>query len=707
MVFLFPFFPRISFEAIVDSTAVAVVFQFPRSVEDSTDSRYFQNIGNLLCSVASLQPIKETENKGSIQHKKCLLQSEYINCSLFSSIIFVISLEQIKLNEILSKVLEKKFSAFFYTPPLYKNAVSYFFGKPSKSISVKTIKDINNSLKNFNGKKITGYSLINYEAGYALERSLNKYFKENEDAVLINLFDANEVSKYNSKDIELGKFENRGYKISNFKLNTAKSEYIKNVRKIKDFLRKGDTYQVNYTVKSNFDFSGDYISFFKSLLFNQSAKYSAFINLGDKILISLSPELFFSIENKKITTMPMKGTVKRGVNNEEDKKNSKSLKSSPKDKAENVMIVDLLRNDLGKICRFGSVKTEDLFSVEKYESLFQMVSKVSGKLTDKTSVGDIIKNIFPCGSVTGAPKIRTMEIIKEIEKEERGIYTGAIGIIENKNAAFNVGIRTLEINKKTCKGVMGLGSGIVIDSEPEKEYEEVKLKGNFLKEPQKYFELFETMLIENNKIKDWKLHLSRMKTAAEYFVFVPDLKEIDSVKKAVLKNTEYDKKYRFKLMLNKWGIVSYQLSEYKQHRGAVNIILSGKKISSKDSFRYFKTTNRNIFDTEHRKYKRKNYFDVIFLNEKGELTEGAISNIFVKIKGNWYTPKIDCGILNGIERSKLLKENSNIKEAVITLDDLFNAGNIVLTNSLKGRTFADELHLLNGKVICFSGGKNI
>ena len=191
----------------------------------------------------------------------------------------------------------------------------------------------------------------------------------------------------------------------------------KNIAKIKHDLIEGYTYQVNYTLKSTFDFSGDFISLFRTLLFNQSAKYSAFINLGDRILISLSPELFFSVKNKKITAMPMKGTMKRGVNNVEDKRNSKSLKSSAKDKAENLMIVDLLRNDLGKICKYGSVQTEELFSVEKYESLFQMVSKVTGKLKDKILIGDVIKNIFPCGSVTGAPKIRTMEIIKELEKE--------------------------------------------------------------------------------------------------------------------------------------------------------------------------------------------------------------------------------------------------------------------------------------------------
>ena len=611
-------------------------------------------------------------------------------------------MESIKLNEILSKVLKDKFSAFFYTPPIYKNAVSYFFEKPVKSISLKTIKDINNSLKNFNRKKILGYSLIDYEAGYALERSLNKYFRKGEDVSLVNLFDAKDVKKHNSKDIEFGKFDNQKFKISNYKLNTGKKEYIKNIHKIKDYLKRGDTYQVNYTVKSNFDFSGDYISFFKLLLFNQSAKYSAFINLGDKILISFSPELFFSIENNKVTTIPMKGTLKRGTNNEEDKKNSKSLKNSAKDKAENVMIVDLLRNDVGRICEFGSVKVNGLFSVEKYESLFQMVSKVTGKLKDEISIGDIIKNIFPCGSVTGAPKIRTMEIIKEIEKEERGIYTGVIGIIENEKAAFNVAIRTLEIDKKTGKGTMGLGSGIVIDSSPGKEYEEVKLKGNFLKEPQKYFELFETILIENGKIKDWDKHLLRMKRAAVYFLFSFNEDRLAELELKIKNRIQNEKSYRLKLILNKYGKINYDLSEFVRPKGKVKIVLSRKRTDPNNTFQYFKTTNRKLYNNEHKKKQNQDFFDVIFLNEKGELSEGAISNIFIKIKGNWFTPKIESGILNGIERGKLLKENSNIKEAVITLDDLFNAENIMLTNSLKGRTFVEELHSSDERVIYLS-----
>ena len=603
------------------------------------------------------------------------------------------------LNDILSKVLKNKHSAFFYTPPFYKDAVSYFFEKPTNTVKSKTNNEINSAFEILNNKNLTAYALVNYEAGYTLEKRLNNYYNDNEDNLLFNIFNKNNVKKYDSNDIVISQTGYNDYNIDNFNLNTTEREYKKNIAKIKQYLIEGYTYQVNYTLKSTFDFSGDFISLFRTLLFNQSAKYSAFINLGDRILISLSPELFFSVKNKKITAMPMKGTMKRGVNNVEDKRNSKSLKSSAKDKAENLMIVDLLRNDLGKICKYGSVQTEELFSVEKYESLFQMVSKVTGKLKDKILIGDVIKNIFPCGSVTGAPKIRTMEIIKELEKEKRGIYTGAIGIIENNNAVFNVSIRTLEIDKITGKGTMGLGSGIVIDSDPLKEYEEVKLKGNFLREPQNYFELFETMLIENGKIKDWLVHINRMKMASEYFLFSFNYEKLNNIKNEVLNKVQSDNKYRLKLLLKKYGELNYEVTEYINERKKVKIILSEKRISSNNTFQYFKTTNRNIYNDEYQKWQNEDFFDVIFLNEKGELSEGAISNIFVKIKGNWFTPKINCGILNGIERSRLLKEKSNIKETAIALDDLANAENIILTNSLRRSTFVDELHLMNGRVI--------
>ena len=309
-------------------------------------------------------------------------------------------------------------------------------------------------------------------------------------------------------------------------MNRSEIQFLDDIKRIKQFLKEGDTYQVNYTVKGKFSFSGSYSAFFENLIFNQSAKYSAFINNDKEFIISVSPELFFHQKNRNIVSHPMKGTTRRGHNHSLDKIAETDLMKSEKNRAENVMIVDLIRNDFGRICRYGSIKVPELFTIEKYESLFQMVSQVRGKLRKKIKHFEIIQNIFPCGSVTGAPKIRTMEIINEIENNARSIYTGSIGLIKPKEIKMSVAIRTITINKQTGDGIMGLGSGIVWDSNPKSEYEEVLLKSKFLTEPLDYFEIFETMRYENGEIKFIDDHIERMKSAADYFLFKFNEKKI-------------------------------------------------------------------------------------------------------------------------------------------------------------------------------------
>ena len=253
-----------------------------------------------------------------------------------------------------------------------------------------------------------------------------------------------------------------------------------------------------------------------------------------------------------IKSKPMKGTSRRGIDLSSDSLIKYQLETSEKNIAENVMIVDLIRNDLGKISKYGSVKVKNLFQVEKYESVYQMVSTIESKLRKKIQLSDVLRNIFPCGSITGAPKIRTMEIIKELEKEERGIYTGAIGLIRKNKVTFSVPIRTLCIDKKTGKGEIGLGSGIVWDSVAEEEYEETQLKGKFLTDPEKPFEIFETILVNNNKIFLLEEHLDRMQQAAEYFLFCFDRAKIKSQIEKVIKSAD-NEKFRFRISLSKSG----------------------------------------------------------------------------------------------------------------------------------------------------------
>lgn len=613
----------------------------------------------------------------------------------------------IDIKEIFTTIERNCYSAFFFTPPIYKNAKSYVFLKPDKIIRI----DKSNYSRNFNkidkllSQNSAGYSVINYETGFLFEKKLFHLLSDNNHLAQFVFFDKNNFEIIKSDRISFD--FNSDYKITDFQLNTSKSEYIKTIRKIKDYIKEGETYQVNYTVKGEFNFSGKLCSLFQNLLFNQSAKYIAVVNLPDKFIISISPELFFEMHKGKISTRPMKGTVRRGLNLQADLIANYDLTNSQKDKAENVMIVDLLRNDLGRISKFGSVKVNRLFEIEKYESLFQMTSEINSTLKNGTTFSDVIKNIFPCGSVTGAPKIRTMEIIQEIEKVRRDIYTGSIGLFIKDKVTLNVAIRTLVINKKTMQGNIGLGSGIVWDSNPIKEYEEVKLKSRFLIYPQKYFEIFETVLVSRNALhKNPEIiflaeHLSRLRATAEYFLFKFDEKELVKKLSLLLNKTDINDLFKLKIILNKYGNVGFKISKLPILPPIIKVVLSANKINSQNKFQYFKTTNRKLYDQEHKKYFDKGFFDVIYLNEKNEVAEGAITNIFIKKGGLTFTPPLSSGILPGVYRSIILKQNPEIKEKRITLDDLIKADEIILTNSVRGEIKVDEFYLNQKEYISF------
>ncbi|MBT8391750.1 MAG: aminodeoxychorismate synthase component I, partial [Ignavibacteriaceae bacterium] len=553
--------------------------------------------------------------------------------------------------------------------------------------------------KHFN-KGMCGYCLIDYEAGYLLEPKLEPLIEGNSEKLIqIFFFDKKDIQKVKSSKIDFDLKDNDGYAISDFKLNTSEKKYFRDIRKIKRYLKAGDSYQVNYTVKAKFKFNGSYSSFYKKLLFNQSARYSAFINNNESIMISLSPELFFKLYDGRIYSKPMKGTIKRGIEEKEDLLKKSELATGEKNKAENVMIVDLIRNDFGKVCKYGSIKAPDLFKTEKYESLFQLISTVYGKLKKNRSLSDVISSMFPCGSVTGAPKIRTMEIIKEIEKERRGFYTGGIGLMMDEDATFNVAIRTLKINSKTNNAEIGIGSGIVWDSIPEEEWKETLLKSNFLKHPTKYFRIIETMLFDSGKILFFEEHIERLKSTANFFLFnFKEQRLSKRITKSILQLDE-NKKYVLRVMLGKWGEISMETKEFIQTKNINSIILSQHRISSQNKFQYFKTTNRDLYESEYKKYSANNVFDVLFLNEKGELAEGSISNIFVKRQGVWFTPTINSGIIAGIYRNYLLKTQPDIIETSLTTKDLSTAEEVKMVNSVRGEVNIDRIYFDNNEFI--------
>jgi para-aminobenzoate synthetase/4-amino-4-deoxychorismate lyase len=601
-----------------------------------------------------------------------------------------------KFDDIIKQVEEQPYSAFFFTPPIYPKSYSIVFSNPVEIISVTGKEDLPLAQrfldKHFN-KGLCGYSLINYEAGYLFEPKLEPFLEGNQEKLIqLFFFDKKDVQKIKSTKIEFDFSKENEYDITEFKLNTSEKKYFSDFRKIKRYLKAGDTYQVNYTVKAKFKLNGSYSSFYQKLLFNQSARYTAIINNKDSLIVSLSPELFFKLYDGRIFSKPMKGTINRGIEEKEDLLKRSELATSEKNKAENVMIVDLIRNDLGKICKYGSVKAPDLFTTEKYESLYQLISAVYGKLKKNIGLSDVVSNMFPCGSVTGAPKIRTMEIINELEKEKRGIYTGSIGLMLESEATFNVAIRTLSIDVRSNKAEMGIGSGIVWDSDPKDEWEETLLKSNFLNNPSTYFQLIETMLFDSGKISFFDEHIQRLKSAAEFFLFyLNERKLLKRIKKSIL-HLDVNKKYVIRLLLEKWGGVEVEINDYPQPKNSNSIILSEHSVNSKDKFQYFKTTNRSLYFSEYCKFSANDFFDAIFLNERREITEGCITNIFIKKNEMWLTPPVTAGILPGIYRKYLLKTQPDTIETPITLKDLSEAEDVKLVNSVRGEVNINKVY---------------
>ena len=603
-------------------------------------------------------------------------------------------------------VTANRFSAFFYTPPKVAGAKSFFFKEPVKRLVIDDLDKIEEGFIHFekyyeNG--YSGYSLIPYESGYIFEERLQKFLsgKRNKPLFEFVFFDNANMEVCLSKDLDFSKIrnysENNSYSIDNFCLNTDKESYCQSIDKIKKYIEEGDTYQVNYTVKGKFKFSGDPVSLIYNLIYNQSAKYTAVINLGDNLLLSLSPELFFIIEGNNIKVKPMKGTIKRGLSLSNDNKQKMILKSDEKNRAENVMIVDLLRNDLGKICEYDSVKTTSMFDIETYETLHQMTSTVEGKLK-RNNIYEVLKNIFPSGSITGAPKLRTMEIIKELEKEERGYYTGAIGLFANNKIIFNIPIRTISIDKNNrCE--IGIGSGVVWDSNAEEEYNETLLKADFLKTVPEKYELFETMLYESGEVFLLEYHKNRIRRASEYFLFNYDENNFEKVVNEYLKNLDAKIPHRIKVIMNKWGELKLESNPIKATKNEINkLMISDIRTDETNRFLYFKTTSRSMYDSELKNAKSKGYDEVLFLNKKNEITEGSFTNIFLKINDNWYTPKTDCGLLNGCYREYLLYNESHHFSKKLDLSDLLNCDVIKCVNSLRKEMKVSEIYM-QGKLI--------
>lgn len=454
----------------------------------------------------------------------------------------------------------------------------------------------------------------------------------------------------------------------------------------------GDLYQVNYTAPLHGDFSGDAQTLFQRLHRAQPQGYSAFIDTGFEQVLSVSPELFFDWQDGQLLTRPMKGTAPRGNSAEQDMALAAALVASSKERAENVMIVDLLRNDVSRIAQPFSVKVPHLFTVQTLPTVLQMVSDVTAVTRPGTTLGDVFNALFPCGSVTGAPKVQAMRMIQALEPAPRGIYCGAIGVVRpGGHARFNVAIRTVTLRgtHATC----GIGSGITSEATADAEWQEWRIKRGFLERASEAFQLLETLRLEGGVFHHLDAHLDRLKRAAAHFGFPFDEAVIanaltrsippEAVDCNVASAPRHDvSAWRMRLLLDASGRAQAQAFALPPSPSPVTLQLADAPFEeAHNEFTRFKTTHRAHYEA----FASTNpaVFDTLLYNTQGELTECTRGNIALLLDGRWVTPPLRCGLLDGVGREMALKEG-RLLEAVVRVDDLPRVQALAFVNSLRG-----------------------
>ena len=458
-----------------------------------------------------------------------------------------------------------------------------------------------------------------------------------------------------------------------------RASYTSAIEQIRNHIADGRTYQVNYTMRLRSDFKSNPWDFFLHLAQNQN-RHAAYIDTGRYAICSASPELFFRLDGDTITCCPMKGTAKRGRTTIEDQGQSEWLKNSEKNRAENVMIVDMVRNDLGRIAEIGRVQVPELFTVERYPTLWQMTSTVTAET--RLSLTEIFSALFPSASITGAPKVSTMRIISELETTPRRIYTGSIGYIsQNRKAKFNVAIRTALIDREIQRAEYGVGGGIVWDSTSADEYTEALLKAQVLTEQFPNFSLLETMLWtpeEGFFLRE--KHVARMLDSAHYFDFPISKKDFDEYLDNISSN--FDSSQRVRLLLDRSGALNSEAKVFQppENSPPLKVPLAREPVDTNNVFLFHKTTHRAIYESARKDFT--NYDDVLLYNERGEVTEFTIGNLVLELGGKLITPPLSSGLLAGTFRAHLL-ETGQVVERTIQVQELKDCTKIFMVNSVR------------------------
>lgn len=520
---------------------------------------------------------------------------------------------------------------------------------------------------------------------------------------------------------ELPVARDAGYRIDGWRPSVSREEFDRGFAAVREALAAGDSYQVNYTLRLRSRFTGDPYPFFVDLARGQQAGHAAFLGDGRRAVACASPELFFRLDGDRVTCRPMKGTAPRGRTTAEDAERAAELIASPKERAENLMIVDMIRNDLGRVARPGTVRTEALFSVERYPTVLQMTSTVTAET--EASVEELFTALFPCASVTGAPKIRTTELITDLEPERRGVYTGAVGwLAPGRRACWGVAIRTAVVDLETGEAEYGVGGGIVADSTADTEWQETRVKARVLAPRPPDFELLETLRWEpgagaaKGGLGGYLLlpeHLARLADSAAYFGFPLTPEEVERALAdlaAELSSVPRPEPHKVRLRVGRkkeryleaaplpagepLADLDRMLDEASdgERAGFLRVTVAPAPVDASDPFLFHKTTHRRVYEaalTAARELHPE-IDDVLLWNENGEITETTRHNVAIRRDGVWCTPPVSCGLLAGTLRARLLAEG-RVREAVLRVEDLARAEAVALINSVRGARRA-EIH---------------
>jgi para-aminobenzoate synthetase/4-amino-4-deoxychorismate lyase len=544
-------------------------------------------------------------------------------------------------------------------------------------------------------------TLFSYELGYYFQRIACKY---SEPLPLVRAWSFTGVQKYSKEEVDawlkdaLTK-EDPLVGVMNLRDSITSEHFNQDIERIQEWIRSGDTYQINHSYRITGEAYGSPLALYAQLRERQPGRYGAYLDDGRDIVLSQSPELFIRRTNGVFVAQPMKGTA------DARQHAAHELSDDPKNQAENVMIVDLLRNDLGRIAEPGSVVVPALFEVNRHGNVLQMTSTVQAKARPHLSMAEILQAVFPCGSVTGAPKKRSMEIIQDLEETPRAWYCGALGWFDpNGDFALSVPIRTLQMehgsHSSASQFILGVGAGITIDSDPRAEYQECKIKAAFLSDLPSGVGLFETIRFNAQegigRVAHYREHLARLSHSAKVLGIPLNMNEACALLEQTALALDVNTVYRVRLDLGRLGELSISSAILDDLPSSVQVfwahqILEGVpdsfKMQSTNPLLLHKTTQRKVYDLAWQKAVSLGGFDALFMNERGELTEGGRTSIFVRPPNSdeWLTPPLSAGVLPGVMRAAILHDPSlKAREANLTIEDVISANEIMLSNALRG-----------------------